>query len=255
MIKRALMMAFLLMAGVAAAYAQEGAAKPEAKKEEKPNITVDQILEKYVAAIGGKEANQKITSRATKGTFELAAMGISAQAEVLSKAPNSFLLTINIPGFGLTQQGFNGTAGWANDPQVGLRDVTGKELTTMKRQADFYRDIRMKELYPKMVLLGKETVEGKETYVVEATPADGDNPEKFYFDTQTFLIVRNDVITENESGKTPIQSFIEDYREVDGVKVPFVLRQKLPAFTITIKTTEVKHNVEIDNAKFNKPAK
>src|SRR5687768_4973849 len=102
MIKRALIMIFLLLATAAAAHAQDSAAKPEAKKaDEKPNITVDQIIEKYLAAIGGKAANEKLTSRVSKGTFELAAMGINAQAEVLSKAPNSFLLTITIPGFGV----------------------------------------------------------------------------------------------------------------------------------------------------------
>ncbi len=59
---------------------------------------------------------------------------------------------------------------------------------------------------------------------------------------------------ESAQGKQSIQSFLDDYRDVDGVKIPFKLRQVTSAFTIDIKIEEVKHNVPIDDAKFNKPA-
>jgi hypothetical protein len=52
----------------------------------------------------------------------------------------------------------------------------------------------------------------------------------------------------------PIEVYLEDYKEVDGIKIPFTVKQVTPAFSFTIKLAEVKHNVPIDDAKFNKPA-
>ena len=59
---------------------------------------------------------------------------------------------------------------------------------------------------------------------------------------------------EAPDGKTPLTVEFEDYREVDGVKLPFSRRWSRPGFTFTQKFDEIKHNVEIDDARFAKPA-
>ena len=59
---------------------------------------------------------------------------------------------------------------------------------------------------------------------------------------------------ESPEGKVPVETHIEDYREVDGVKLPHTVPQVLPAFSVTIKVNEIKHNVPIEDAKFDKPA-
>ena len=90
-------------------------------------------------------------------------------------------------------------------------------------------------------------------YVVEATPAES-SAETWYFDTQTGLILREDAERESPQGKQSVQVFLEDYKDVDGVKMPFSIRQITSAFTLTIKMEEIKNNVPVDDAKFNKPA-
>src|SRR6185436_5773308 len=172
---------------------------------------------------------------------------------IYSKAPNKSLLVIEIPGFGTIQQGYNGTVAWSQDPQSGLRELTGKELSAAKREGDFYGDIKLKETYPKLTVVGKDKVGSSEVYVVEGVPADGE-PQKMYFDTQSGLMVRVDVTQDGPQGKIPFEVYLENFKEVDGVKIPFLVKRNSPAISFTITFEEVKYNVAIDDAKFNKPA-
>src|SRR5262245_54446240 len=103
--------------------------------------TAEQVLERYIRALGGEGEIRKITSRIYKGTFELPAFGATGSAEIYALAPNKLLTVFTIPGFGVLKQGFDGTKGWAQDPQLGLRDQTGAELANMRRMSDFYKDI------------------------------------------------------------------------------------------------------------------
>ena len=251
--KRTLTIIFLGLLVAVTANAQGGQQKPATDAKPAAKLpTVDQVLDKYVQAIGGKAAVEKQTTRMAKGTFEIAAFGASGTAEIYAKAPNKTSTVIDVTGFGVFQQVFDGKTGWSNDPQNGFREKAGAELASTKLDADFYKPIRLKQLYPTIVVKGTDKVGDKEVYVLVATPAEG-SPETWYFDTQSGLILREDVEREGPEGKQAIQVFYEDYREADGVKMAFTLRQITPAFTLNIKMTEMKHNVPVDDAKFNKP--
>jgi outer membrane lipoprotein-sorting protein len=228
------------------------AAKPPAAMPAQALPTVDQILDKYVQALGGKAAMEGITSTVSKGTFEIPAFGASGSAEIWTKAPNKTAIRLDIPGFGIVQEGFNGTVAWAQEPQSGLREKTGAELASTKLDADFYKPLRLKQLYPKITVKGTEKVGDKDAYVLEATPAEG-AVETWYFDAASGLLARIDAERESPQGKAAIQNYLEDYRDVGGVKEPFTNRIVSPAFTIIIKLDDVKHNVPVDDTKFNKP--
>ena len=229
-------------------------AKPPEAKPAAALPSADQIIDKYVQAIGGKAAIEKITSREMKGTFEIAAMGVSGPFESYSKAPNKNMISIDITGFGTVQRGYNGAVGWDSNPQTGLRELSGGELAQMKLGSDFYRDVKLKQLFPKMTVKGVEKVGGRDAYMVEATSADGIT-EKMYFDTQSGLLVRTDTEADTPEGKMSVTVLASDYREVDGVKLPFTIEQKTPTIEFTIKLSSIKHEVAIDDAKFNKPTK
>jgi hypothetical protein len=255
--KRTLMITSLCMIATMSAFAQTAPQKtdPKTPAAAKPDAmpSVDQILDKYVQALGGKAAIEKLTSTVITGTFELPAMSMSGPLEIFAKAPNKSATIITLTGFGLVQFGFNGTTAWSQDPQTGLRELTGAELADAKRDSDFYKDIRLKQVFPKMTLTGKEKVGERDVYVIEATPADG-KPEKMYFDTQTGLLLRVDNDRESPQGAAHIETYFEDYRETGGVKTPFTIKIVRPEISFTLKTTEVKQNVPVDDAKFNKPA-
>lgn len=219
-------------------------------------LTVDQILEKYVQAVGGKEALDKITSRTGKGSYHLGGdLNLSGEFESYSKSPNKNLIKVTLPGLGLFQEAYDGSVGWTNDPISGLRDRKGLEFEGARLDAEFNRELSLKRLYPKLELKGTQKVGDRDAYLIVGTPAAGSS-ENFYFDTQSGLLVRLDRKRVSAQGDVVAwEIYYEDYREVDGIKFPFTERQVSPGLTVTIKYTSLKHNLPIDDAKFAKPPK
>lgn len=253
--KKIAMMLALVIATTLAVAAQEkkaDAPKP-APKSDAALPSVDEVLDKYVKAIGGKEAVEKVTSRVEKGTFELPAFGMSGPIEMYSKAPNKTAMTIELTGFGKIETVYDGAKAWSADPQTGLRELSGAELAATKREADFHGSLKMKSHFSKMEVKGKQKVGDAEAYVVVATPAEG-KPQKLYFDVNSGLLVRTDVEVESPQGAMAFEIFLEDYKPVDGVKIPHTVRRNSDAISFVIKLTEVKQNVTVDDAKFNKPS-
>jgi len=217
--------------------------------------SVDQILDRYVQAVGGKDAIAKVTTRAMKGTLENSDDGTTSPAEVVAKAPNKYLSVVTLGDAGQAQEGWNGEAGWGKDPDSGLHDMNKSDQVAAKRDYDFYREIRLKELFPKMSLSGKMKVDDRDAYIVEATAADG-AVEKLYFDVESGLLVRRDFERVNvDDGILLYEVDYEDYKDVDGLKVPSTVRRKTPDYALTYRFTEIKQNVPVDDARFNKPAK
>jgi hypothetical protein len=134
-----------------------------------------------------------------------------------------------------------------------LRELSGEELAVLKREADFYQPLNFKKHFSKLEVKGKETVGSSETYVLIATPAEG-GPEKLYFDVATGLLVRQDAERETAQGKMATEEYFEEYKAVGGVMVPHVMKIVSPMFALKLKFNEIKANVEIDEAKFNKPS-
>lgn len=216
--------------------------------------TVDQILEKFITAIGGQNTIQKLTTRVMKGSAQLTSTGEMGTIEIYKKAPDKEFYLINIPSNGPTPRAYDGKAGWyLFDPDEGPKEASPSDLPGMKREFDFYRELRLKSLYPKTVLKGRASVSGQESFVIEATADDG-AVEKWYFSAQTGLLVRSDTPYVSDDGTSFLQTVYEDYREVDGVKMPFVWRQTSPDFDYLITFTEIRNNVPIDDSKFAKPA-
>lgn len=223
----------------------------QAAKEASPLPTVEQILERYVQAVGGREAIEKVTSRVLKGS-RIGADGIPVPEEVYSKAPNKLLVITSYPKQ-VFRTGFNGAQGWAKSNET-VRDLPAELLAQIRREAEFYKETRFKSLYSKLAVAGRALVGEREAFVIEATPADGSSPEKLYFDVQTGLLVRKYTEAKTVLGQLPTQTDYEDYREVDGVKLPFSIRWSIPGRSWGRKITEVKQNVPLDDAQFNMPA-
>jgi zinc protease len=131
--------------------------------------------------------------------------------------------------------------------------LSGEQLAQMKRSAEFYADLKLKELYPKMTLEGKEKVGDREAFVIRSQVSEK-RVEKLYFDTQTGLLIRNLGLDDTIIGDIPDQEDFSDYREVDGVKLPFTIQLSFvdPWNGWTRKFTEVKHNVPLNDERFEK---
>ncbi|MCI0695280.1 hypothetical protein L0337_25140 [candidate division KSB1 bacterium] len=209
--------------------------------------TVDQILDKYVDAIGGKVAVEKIMTRVMNGSVVVPAG--SAPLQIYEMAPNKAYRMVDSPVAGISENGFNGAVAWTNNRR-GLREMSGPEVESFKREYNVHRELRLKSFYPHMVVKGKEKIGDRDAYTIEATSADG-TAEKLYFDAQGWLLIRWDVTVRG----TTVQTVYEDFREVDGIKLPFTLRRSRPDFSWTERFDEIQHNLPIDEAKFDVPAK
>ena len=195
--------------------------------------SVGSILDKYLEASGGRNALEKITSRVATGTVEMTSLGVTGTVEFVEQSPNQSSVIINAPGLGIMQRTFDGTRAWLQDPVQGIIRFTGLGHELMKEGAVFNKPAKLRELFPSAVLMGKEKLGGKDVYVVRM------GFESWYFDAKDGLLLRKG------------NMYYDDYREVDGIKLPFKLRDEVLASAgIIYQLTEIKHNVKIDEAKF-----
>jgi carboxyl-terminal processing protease len=199
--------------------------------------SVDEIVGRYLAAIGGRAALEKLTSRVSRGTVELQTMGLTGSAEIYEQAPDKSTLILNVDGLGTIQQTFDGTVAWLQDPLDGYVKFAPVAAARIHDQSIFQRELRFKELNPGLVLIGKDKVGEREAYVLHSFSSRVF--EKWYFDALTGLLLRK--------GNT----YYDDYREVDGIKLPFkVTDDSSYGFGVVVRLSEIKHNVPIDQAKF-----
>jgi hypothetical protein len=223
--------------------------QPAAAKPEPSTPTVDQILERYAQAVGGREALAKLTTRISRGS-RVGADGVLVPEVVYQKAPNKLLIITTYPDLALSVR-LNGQRGWAGDKNK-LDEFGSEQLSELEHEAAFYKEISLKELYPTMIPGGKATVGEKEAYVIEATSRSG-HPEKLYFDSPTGLLVRRYKESKTVLGPFPLQTDYDDYQVVDGVKLPLTIRWSMPGRVWSRRIAEVKHNVAIEDEQFNPP--
>jgi hypothetical protein len=221
----------------------------------KPTValpTVDQVLEKYVQALGGKAAIEKTKTRVMNGT-QLSSIGMSMPLVISQQAPNKFLAVMTTPQQATISRGYDGAVGWMKGPR-GQRELAGDELAEMKRTADFFWMLKLRELAKDMSVMSKEKIGEREVYVLGVLVAPA-RIEKLYFDAQNGLLLRAITLEDSLVGWIPEQVDYEDYRDVDGVKMPFVIRQSYvdPWIGWTRRFTEVKTNVPVDEKGFELP--
>jgi zinc protease len=248
----AMMCAMLVVAKAPGAEAQATAAPaPAAPKVALP--TADALLANYVKAIGGRDAWMKATSRLSKGTINVPAYNIEGTVEVHMKAPDK-LLSVAVIGGQAYKHGFDGTIAWSDTPNEGLTEEKGSALAAAKREADFYHQLDLQKLYSQLTVTGVETVNGHDTFVLEAVTPEGAK-DHIYFDTKTYLILRSVNHRASPEGTDAVYTGdLEDYRDVDGMKIPFVIHQTSDQAAFVITFTDVKNNVELTDDQFTKPA-
>jgi len=223
--------------------------------------TADEIIDKYLTAIGGRAALGKLTSRTTTGTITLSTPGgdVSGPVEIYNQAPNKSrtLIKLDLSSFGAGQmtfdQRFNGTAGYVIDTLQGNRDIAGNQLENMKNASFPTPFLNYKELGATAELGGKEKIGAREAYVIIFRPKSGSVARQF-IDTESYLPIRTMIKVElPQFGEVEQTTEFSDYRDVDGIKVAFSVHATSSVQTSTVAITKVEHNTKIDDALFSKP--
>lgn len=212
--------------------------------------TADQIVDKYIAAVGGPDAIHKVTSRQAKG--ETIVGDQKTPIELFMKAPN-MRMSISKMQNGDSYTVFDGTAGWLGSTGRPARDMSADESWAAGLDAEFALPLRLKEIFPQLRRGRPETVNGEECEVLTGM-AEGHAPVRLDFSTKTGLLLRMVRYADTPMGRLPTQIDYSDYRDADGVKIPFRWTLSRPSARFTIQLSEVKSNVPVDAARFAKPS-
>ena len=208
----------------------------------------DQLLDKYLSAIGGAAAWQKVTSRVEKGKID--ANGHQLPIEVYAKAPDKRISSMHLPN-GDSITAFDGKQGWlsnAGHPHM----MSAAENDAARIDSDFYFASHVKTLFQKFTVVPGEKIDGHDTYLVFGRN-EGQPPLRLYFDQQSGLLLRLVRYAETALGRMPTQIDYSDYRDADGVKIPYRWTLARPGNRFTIQIDDVKQNVPVDDAKFAAP--
>ncbi|MDX2040386.1 MAG: c-type cytochrome [Acidobacteriota bacterium] len=212
----------------------------------------DEILAKYVQAVGGKEAIEKVKTRVIKGV-SVAANGQSFPLEINFAGTDKYTLSVALPQ-GATTQKFVASAGWLKNSRED-RAMDASDIIRAKSLAWSLEPAQLKEPFMRLGLGGSEKVGDKDCWVLQGRLQDG-RRVRFSFDKVSGLLLRRVVQIVTVIGIDPEQTDYDDYRDVDGVKVPHSISTSYldRNYNSTRKFTEVKHNAKVDEALFNLPA-
>ena len=212
--------------------------------------SAEQILDKYLQAVGGAAALQKISTRIEKGNLIYGDSKIPY--EVFSKSPDKRAAITHDPE-GDTISAFNGTSAWLeiNAPSPPGRDLTPSETAAAKLDADLKFALDAPQILQGLKVLPPEQIDGREMFVLSGKP-ENMRPVRLYFDAQTGLLTRALRYTEVALGFTPVQVDYADYRAVDGVMIPFRRTQTRPSGRSVIQIDSVQQNVSIPDSRFTK---
>lgn len=206
--------------------------------------TVDEVLNKYVEALGGAAAFDAVNSRVTKGTLDIPGVSRGGTFETYEQAPNKFLTVMEAYPIGTRKLAFDGRNGWAAT-SAGVQALNKKELLAIQREAEFYGPMRLKSIYKKVTLAGTSKIGYRDVYVIDCQLAPG-MVDRLYFDVKTYLPARMNTVQILGTDSVPVEVYFDDWRAVDGIKIPFSITQRFPKLTLSYTVKEMKHNVPID---------
>jgi len=217
--------------------------------------SADQVLAKYIQALGGEERLAKLTSFAAKGTYR-GYQDEKRPVDIYAKAPNQVSTVVHTSA-GDSTTTYDGRAGWIAGPATErpfpLIEFTGSDLAGAKLDATLWFPRQIKQALTGWRASSAANIEGREMLMIQGT-GDGKYPVNLYFDGKSGLLARMVRYTESPVGLNPTEIDFADYRDVAGVQMPHkVTTTWLDGVSVT-ELTEIRPNAPLDAAKFAKPA-
>lgn len=224
-------------------------ANPKKDESETPvNITGQEVIEKYIAAIGGADKVNAVTS--LDQTYSMELMGMSITTNIV-QTNGKFYMNMTAPGMTLMKQVFDGQKALVE--QMGAPPTTldaEEDLKDIRRQATLFNERNyIKEGYT-LEVKGIEDVNGSPAYKLSVVSPAGDKSTEYY-DKATFLKVKEVTVTEAGGQTATTTNEYTDYKEVNGIKVPhtITITGAMPV-PMVMKGTSIKVNSPVDDSLF-----
>lgn len=214
--------------------------------------TVDELLARYVEAMGGAKAIKAITSIAMKGTVDIPGQSRGGSFETYTQAPNKSMAVMEAYPVGRLKVGYNGRSGWVQTQETVVLLKRAEDLAALHRESDIYATVRLKSNFAKVTLAGKSHIGYREVYVLDLQPAVGP-VERLYLDAKTYLPARVNRMRRLTTVTAAVEVYYDDWRAVDGIQYPFSISQRSDKVTFSITIKEIRHNVPLDAKLFEPP--
>jgi hypothetical protein len=230
----------------------------EEKDVPKIEMSVNDLLAKTIEALGGEANMRKINSRATEFNVDAVHQGVKGSGKSYQKAPNKFstktTLTALGKKIGWIHEFFDGTKGAEEYSFSRDEEYTGKKLEDIKVQNNFNIYLDWKDKYEKVEIVKIDKVGDEEVYVAKFDPKDASS-FAVYISSKTFLPLKKRFVAVSSTSTqvVPIVEVYTDYRETDGLMIPFMTTSTNPSMgDIITSITRITHNVKISDKEFQK---
>jgi photosynthetic reaction center cytochrome c subunit len=223
--------------------------KAEVETKESSGPGGAELLNKYLQAVGGTAAVDRVSSCVMKGTIDVG--GKAIPIDIYSKDFDKRISFTHMPE-GDSVTAFDGHEGWMGSVGHPMREMHGGDVEGAAIDADLHLAAHLKSMFSELKVRGTEKVGDSEAFVLVGE-RDGKTPIQLYFDAQTGLLVRMVRFGETALGRMPVQIDYADYRTIGDVKIPYRWTLARPSGRFTIQVSDVQQNVPVDDAKFAKP--
>lgn len=213
--------------------------------------TVDEIVDKHIAALGGADKLKTVNSIVAERSLSVQGMDIpTVSTLVVNKAVRT---ESTVMGNSMVQA-YDGTSAWMIRPTMmggtgEPEDMPADQLKQLKGQLDPFGPLyNYKEKGNKVELVGKEKVDKKDNYHLKVTTKDGDVLDQ-YIDATTYLLTK----TKASANGQDVEINFSDYKDVEGIKIAYTMDIANQMGNLAFLTSKIKINSAIDDAVFKRP--
>ena len=198
----------------------------------------DELIARYVEAIGGRDAHADPTSIRTSGAMSIPGMGLEGEFELIQIPDVGSRMNSSMPGLGEIMAGFDGEVGWSLNPMAGPQLMEGAELEHMAERTRLAATLRDPELVLERETVDEVEVDGRPCYRVRLVWASGRESFDCY-STETGRLIRSEDVQVSEMGEVPTITEFSDYREFRGMVLPTRIVQRTMGMEQVMEITSV----------------
>jgi hypothetical protein len=212
----------------------------------------ESLMARFIQVTGGQAAYAKIKSVSMTGDIEMAGRNVAGSVSIVESGEKAYM-SLDFSGIGKVEECYDGVNAWESSAISGPRLLEGSEKSSIRQASTIAVITGWRDAYRQTRTAGTEDVEGKPAWKVEMTPKEG-QPETFYFDRESGLLVRVKSILSSAMGDIASDLEMSDYREIDGIRTPFTMTEKVMSQDIVMRFSSIVYNGPVPPHRFDPPA-
>lgn len=209
-------------------------------------VTTQSVINSYINAIGGIENIKKVNN--IKSVMSAEMMGRAISIEVTAAIPNKYLLEMKMGEMVVQKQVYDGSKGMESGMQ-GSRELEGDDLASLALEAQIFPELNYEKENFILELKGIDKVSGEEVYVMDITNPLGDKMTNYY-SVNTGLLIQSETTEETPQGAFVATKKLSNYKEVNGVKFPYSIKQSFGPQTFDMKMESMEVNAKLAKGVF-----